>query len=77
MSLLNHIQTRTINDLDFDSDGEARELVSKLPPETLWESDLNLGILYNRLATCWQCVGNVLYDGARLCLLPAPGSPGG
>ena len=48
-ALINQIQTRnSVNDLDYDSDEDAHELVSKLPPSNLWESDLILGILYNR-----------------------------
>ncbi len=57
VSLINQLQTRTINELDYDSDGEARELVSKLPPEISWESDLKLGILYNRLTKLWPFFG--------------------
>ena len=51
VSLINQIQTRgSVNDMDYDSDTESHELVSKLPPINLWESDLVLGILYNRFA---------------------------
>ncbi len=48
-ALINQMQARgSVNDLDYDSDTESHELVTKLPPINLWESDLVLGILYNR-----------------------------
>jgi hypothetical protein len=67
VSLINQIQTRTIYELDYDSDvdGQARELVSKLPPRILRESDLNLGILYNRLASNWYLLA-IVVDVIRL-----------
>ena len=51
VTLINQMQTRgSVNDMDYDSDTESHDLLSKLPPINLWESDLILGILYNRFA---------------------------
>ncbi len=46
-ALINQIQSRTVND-EYGVEGEAREIISKLPPASLRVADLVLDVLFSR-----------------------------